>query len=673
MAVGLRADDNGPVRAPDLSAVVVAHDSGSDLHSCLASIRREAGEAGLHAEVIVVDNASTDGATADLADVCILRNAENRGYGAAANQGFRAAHADRVLFLNPDATLEPGSLRALLAALEHADLAAPRLELPDGTDQESPRHFYDLRAVLARRTPFGRTLAGRQAAASHLPDVSGRTEVDWVTGAAMLLRRDAVGAAGPFDERYFLYFEDVDLCRRLHATGRTVVFEPAARVRHRFGAGSRHQVPWNTLLWHHLLSGLRYAGRWSAGLWGSRWWRPALESVTVGVVQAFALWLLTGSAWLAAAGALLIPAPRRRLGRRPLPRALVQVAALMIASLISGQAAGEAAVVAALGAAGLQAGQRTLRALRLSWLRGGRHRANVLLAGEAPRAAAAERTLRENEDEGVASLGFVPLDASTPAGPTPRLPDWSHVVDTAADLRADAVLIAAAPSCLGQMAGGVARLRERGIECAWVLTDDDELAQSDSPDLLGGLPLVRLGAGAETRLATMATGAMERLLAGLGLAALLPLAPLLLAASRIVSGGPPIQRLERVGAGLRPFGMWRLRSGPGGEGDEGGGRLGALLRRWHLDELPQLLNVVVGEMRLVGPRPVPPELADRLAAHERARFAVAPGITGMWQLDRLRRWRLDQMIRSDLLYVLRWTPRLDARILLETLLGRRNP
>ena len=101
--------------------------------------------------------------------------------------------------------------------------------------------------------------------------------------------------------------------------------------------------------------------------------------------------------------------------------------------------------------------------------------------------------------------------------------------------------------------------------------------------------------------------------------------------------------------------------------------MGALLRRWHLDELPQLWNVARGQMRLVGPRPVPQQVAEALQPHERARFAVKPGITGMWQLDRLRRWRLDQMITSDLLYLLRWSPALDVRILAETLLGRRHP
>jgi N-acetylglucosaminyl-diphospho-decaprenol L-rhamnosyltransferase len=665
------SDHNADVNLPDLSAVVVAHDSGPDLQACVESIRREARAAGLHTEVIVVDNASQDGAVAGLDGVRVVANATNRGYGAAANQGFRAGRADRVLFLNPDATLEPGSLSALMLAVEDAALAAPRLELHDGSAQESPRAFYDVESVLARRTPYGRTASGRRAAERHLPTSQERGDVDWVTGAAMLLRRDAVGAAGPFDERYFLYFEDVDLCRRLRATGHRVVFEPAATVRHRFGAGSRRQVPWNPLLWHHVVSGLRYAGRWSEGLWETRWWRTAVESLSVALLQGVAFGLITGSPWLAAAGALLAPPPRRRLGRRPLPSPIAQLLVLGLAAALTLPSPASVLVAATVGTLSLQVAHRLLRAVRLRWLRGRGHRANVLIAGEPDRADHAERSLRENVDEGLVSVGFVPLDAAAEGGPSPRLPDWSRVADAAADLRADGVLLAASPSSLARMAGGVASLRERGIECAWVLTEHDELAQSDAPDLLGGLPLVRLGDN--SRVAGVGVRIVERLLAVIGLVLLAPIAPLLLLFARFASGTSPIQRLDRVGVDLAPFGMWRLRSGPDGEGDAGGGRLGALLRRWHVDELPQLLNVVGGDMRLVGPRPVHPDLVDRLTRHEQARFSVPPGITGMWQLDRLRRWRLDQMIRSDLLYVLRWTPRLDGRILVETLLGRRNP
>jgi lipopolysaccharide/colanic/teichoic acid biosynthesis glycosyltransferase len=78
-------------------------------------------------------------------------------------------------------------------------------------------------------------------------------------------------------------------------------------------------------------------------------------------------------------------------------------------------------------------------------------------------------------------------------------------------------------------------------------------------------------------------------------------------------------------------------------------------------------------MALVGPRPIAPRTAATLDDWQRARFVVRPGITGVWQLDRLRRWRLEQMITSDLLYVLRRSPAMDIRLLAQTLLGRRNP
>ena len=242
-----------------------------------------------------------------------------------------------------------------MAALDDdpdAGLAAPALVLPDGARQESPRRFYDLASVLARRTGFGRSRAGRRAVARHLmtgeqPDPGG---VDWVTGAAMLIDRDAIAGAGPFDERYFLYFEDVDLCRRLRAQGRTVRYEPTARVRHRFGRGSRRQVPWNPLLWHHLRSGLLYALRWSLAWWSGRGWRAAGRAALGAIGRAALLtataWILVGSstALPLALARLLVLRPVRggRLGRPPLPGLPGNSARLAVAGSAGLALAGEA-------------------------------------------------------------------------------------------------------------------------------------------------------------------------------------------------------------------------------------------------------------------------------------------------------------------------------------------
>ena len=683
----------------DLTTIVVAHDSGAGLRACLASVQREVDREGLAGEVVLVDNASRDGVPQELASeldrIRLVTNPRNRGFGAAVNQGYQLAEGRRILLLNPDAELCEGALAHLMAALDEAPvagLAAPALVLPDGTRQRSPRRFYDLAAVLARRTRFGRSAAGRRAAGRHLmtdaPVEAG--DVDWVTGAAMLLDRDAIGAAGPFDGRYFLYFEDVDLCRRLRAQGRAVRFEPAARVRHRFGRGSRRQVPWNPLLWHHARSGGLYALRWSLGWWSAGWWRAAGRAA-LGLagrllLLAVVATLLVGAqvALPLALSAILVLRPIRsgRLGRAAFPGLPGVAARLAIAGgaglALTGTALtmgtlGPLALWALGGAAALDLTRRSGRLATRRARRWGLGHTACLVAGAPEASRRLARALAEQPDEGLEVVGYVPLDPLAPGGPPPRLPAWDQVDRTARDLRVQGVLLAGSADDLARMAAGVHRLRASGVEVAFALTGAVELLQAARPEQLAGHPLLPLGAGADARALGWLTTGLGRIAAAVGLLLLLPLAPVLALASRIASGRSPLVALPRVGLDLRPFGMLRLRSGPGETGERGGGRLGRLLRATHVDELPQLWNVVRGEMCLVGPRPVEPAVAGQLEPWERARFRVRPGITGMWQLDRLRRWRLEQMIASDLLYILRWSPGLDARILVETVLGRRNP
>jgi GT2 family glycosyltransferase/lipopolysaccharide/colanic/teichoic acid biosynthesis glycosyltransferase len=666
--------------APDLSVIVVVHDDGPAVIRCLRSAAQEAERAALDTEFVVVDNASTDGQPAALCvvfpEITLIRNARNRGFGAAVNQGFRASSGRRVLLLNPDAELTVGALGPLLAALDDPStaLAAPRLVLPDGRPQESPRNFYDLAAVAARRTPWGRTQRGRAAADRHLLAPEESADVDWVTGAAMLLERDAVPETGPFDERYFLYFEDVDLCRRLHASGRRIAFRADSEVAHRFGGASRRQVPWNRAWLHHMVSGARYGVRWSEGWWASRWWRESLTRIwglgLRGVALGLAAWGLglgmVSVGVVAGAGALLSPGARRvAVGRAPLPSLGSTTVGIGIAAVLAGAVGdswGLPLVLWALVAIfGLHALRRVLRSPF-------RRRRTALIAGEPEAALAVARALRESPEERIQILGFVPLDPLAEGGPRPRLPDWSTVSDVAADQRCDLVLLAGTPEDLSRMAGGVADLRARGVPSAFALTGPTELLQSDDTERLGGLPVLALGPGADAPASARAEAILQRVLAAAGLVLLvLPAIPLLIF-STLRFRAAPLVAVPRIGRGLVPFTMWRLRS----EGLEGG-RFGEMLRRLHLDELPQLWNVVRGDMSLVGPRPVDPETAARLEPWEQARFRVRPGITGIWQLDRLRRWRLEEMIASDLLYLLRWSPALDARLLAETLFGRRNP
>lgn len=682
---------------PDISAIVVAHNSGAELRRCLDSVRREAQREGITAEVLVVDNASVDGCTDDLdgEGISVVRNTSNRGFGAAANQGFQAARADRVLVLNPDARLTEGSLGLLMRELDASPeyaLAAPTLLLPDGRHQDSPRRFYGVASVLAQRTPFGNTRAGRLAREVHVMQGAPRDEaasVDWVTGAAMLLDKSAVAEGGPFDERYFLYFEDVDLCRRLAGGGRAVRFVPEAVVEHDFQRGSRRQVPWNPLLWHHVLSGVLYGLRWSAGWWSARWWRAGLAragraGVRAGLLAAVGVALGAQLEWLAMATLLalaLMPSRRRpAIGTSPPPSVLATGLAVGASGLsaygvarLGGLPTPTPSMMlafASLGTISVLVGHVAASWVVASLRRRGFFWRSCLVAGPPDRADALSAALRENPEDGLSVLGYVPLDPLAEGGPDPRLPDWSRVHEVAADLRADVVLLCGDSDELARMAGGVVALREAGVSAAYVLSGANELLQEETSDTLAGLPLLSLGAGPDARLLRVLRSLADRSVSAIVGLLTGPLLLLLAGLVRLRFAGSAFVSTERVGQGGRSFAMWRLRSGPGAPGDEGGGRIGAFLRRSHLDELPQLGNVLRGDMSLVGPRPVPRDVWDQLAPWERARCLVRPGITGMWQLDSLRRWRLEQMIVSDLLYLLRWSPGLDLRILARTLLGR---
>lgn len=221
---------------------MVTYNSGPVLADCLASLREE--------RVIVVDNGSSDH-SAELAEsaegrVSVHRNADNRGFAAAANQGVVAAGAADVVLVNPDVVVSPGTLPGLAATAGRtgAGLVAPRLSYPDGTVQESARTFPTVARLLARRTPLGGTRVGGRLLSRHLhpSTVEGVQEVDWVIGAVMYLRRQALDAVGGFNEHFFLYGEDVDICTRLWRAGFPVLRDDGCAATHIYVRASRRTL-----------------------------------------------------------------------------------------------------------------------------------------------------------------------------------------------------------------------------------------------------------------------------------------------------------------------------------------------------------------------------------------------------------------------------------------------
>lgn len=228
---------------PSLAVVVVSYNVRELLRACLLSALGEGPD-----EIVVVDNASGDGSAEMVASefpgVVLRVNAANGGYGAAANHGVAACSSPHILLLNADTALTPGTLHALrthLADHPRAGVVGPRLCNPDGTLQASCFHFPTPLHVFLEVNNAGAVLR-------HMPFIRGRylrtwrhdqpRVVPWVMGAALGIRRAAFDTVGGFDESYFMYSEEIDLCYRLRDAGWETHFVPAATVVHLGGAST---------------------------------------------------------------------------------------------------------------------------------------------------------------------------------------------------------------------------------------------------------------------------------------------------------------------------------------------------------------------------------------------------------------------------------------------------
>ena len=220
-----------------LDVVVVSWRCEDLLRRCLASLRDH--PAGMPARVHVVDNASRDGTAemvaAEFPEVELTVNAENLGFSAANNIALRRSDADYLLVLNPDTRLTEGALDTLLGLLganPKVGICGPRLELPDGTfDHASRRSFPTPISALGHFSGIGRRLGSGPLADYRAPQVE-RGPVDAVNGAFMMIRRAALDEVGLFDEGYWMYMEDLDLCYRFKQAGWEIWFEPEVTVIH---------------------------------------------------------------------------------------------------------------------------------------------------------------------------------------------------------------------------------------------------------------------------------------------------------------------------------------------------------------------------------------------------------------------------------------------------------
>ena len=238
-----------------------------------ASVRGAArGQPGVR--VIVVDNASPEpslDAVASL-EVVAVESGRNGGFGFGCNVGAARGDAPYVLFLNPDARLAPEDLSRLVGVLDAEPgvaLVGPRLEEEDGTLIRSQRRFQTAGSTWAQALFLHRVIprAGWANEVVTEPDAYERPAYpDWVSGACMLVRRDALDAIGGFDEGYFLYGEDMDLCRRLGENAGRVRFEPGATAHHEGGRSAPRTSLFAVLAQSRIRFARKHYGRLNAGL-----------------------------------------------------------------------------------------------------------------------------------------------------------------------------------------------------------------------------------------------------------------------------------------------------------------------------------------------------------------------------------------------------------------------
>ncbi len=252
-----------------VDVIVVSYNSADTLRACVEPL---VGVPGV--SVIVVDNDSPEDSLGVIGDLPLtaIESGRNGGFGFGCNVGAAAGDAPYVLFLNPDARLSPADLGRLVAVLDaerDVALVGPRLFEEDGSLMPSQRRFQTARSTWAqalflhrvvRRAPWANEIVTEPEAYAQ------PAYPDWVSGACMLVRREAFDAIDGFDEGFFLYGEDMDLGARLRAAGGLVRYEPGATAHHEGGRSAPRTSLFAVLARSRMRFARKHYGRMSAWL-----------------------------------------------------------------------------------------------------------------------------------------------------------------------------------------------------------------------------------------------------------------------------------------------------------------------------------------------------------------------------------------------------------------------
>jgi hypothetical protein len=251
---------------PDVSLIIVNHQSAPDVRALMRSLAEHPQACELEAVVVNTGPVRAwEPEGEEIVPATAITLDRNVGYGAAVNRGLEEASGRYLLAVNADLLFRDSCLETAVEYMQrHPEVGvlAPRLVFPDGTLQYSGRRFYTVRTLLSRRTPLRRLLQRTEEEHLYATEDHDRVfPVDWAIGAALMIRRELIDGGRLFDERYFLYLEDVDLCAAAWHRGFAVVYFPPVTLEHRHTRMSANRL-WGRATRTHARSLWRFWRKW---------------------------------------------------------------------------------------------------------------------------------------------------------------------------------------------------------------------------------------------------------------------------------------------------------------------------------------------------------------------------------------------------------------------------
>jgi N-acetylglucosaminyl-diphospho-decaprenol L-rhamnosyltransferase len=266
----------------DINVIIIEYKDTEIVHNAVKSIAANLSD--LEYDIFVVSNSAyaldmQNYLKVELPGVNLIFNRKNIGFAKACNQGIKESKGEYVLLVNPDTVFLDKSIERALDLMNKNNRIAiigPTIINRNGTIQDSCRSFMTFGKLLKRT--FKRLSTSRSNGISETENMHDARPVDWVSGACMLIRREAINKEGLLDERYFMYVEDMDWCRTFWTGGWEVWCQPGWRIEHNAGRGSTSRIDLvNKLMWIHILSYCKYCLKW--------WRRPLKQDVSCNILK----------------------------------------------------------------------------------------------------------------------------------------------------------------------------------------------------------------------------------------------------------------------------------------------------------------------------------------------------------------------------------------------------